>query len=136
MSSAVLEKTSENTQEKRRGEWLKPYAFKPGNPGRPKGSRNKLGEAFIEDLHQAWQQRGSEVIDRVIADKPEQFLKVIASVIPQEINHRVEEYDQLDDDALAGEFRRIANAIQARVGDRERARATPAIEGSAREVPE
>lgn len=24
------------------------HQFKPGNPGRPKGSRNKLGEAFLE----------------------------------------------------------------------------------------
>ena len=29
------------------------HQFKPGHsgPGRPKGCRNKLGEAFIEDLH-------------------------------------------------------------------------------------
>ncbi len=39
--------------------------FLPGNnggTGRPKGSRNKLGEAFIDDLYQDWQANGAETI--------------------------------------------------------------------------
>jgi hypothetical protein len=38
--------------------------FKSGNPGRPKGSRNKLGEAFLDALHADWQEHGTEAIAR------------------------------------------------------------------------
>lgn len=57
---------------------------KPG-PGRPKGSRPKLAEDFIADLHAAWSEKGAAVIDAVIADKPAEFLKVVAGVIPKEV---------------------------------------------------
>ena len=63
--------------------------FRPGqsgNPaGKPKGSRNKLGEAFILDMYEAWQVHGSDAIDRVIKEKPEMFLKVVASLLPREL---------------------------------------------------
>ena len=35
-----------------------------GNPkGRPRGSRNKLGEAFVAVLFQHWKENGIEVLD-------------------------------------------------------------------------
>jgi hypothetical protein len=34
--------------------------------GRPKGSRNKLAEAFIADLHARWIKDGPQVLDAVI----------------------------------------------------------------------
>ena len=46
------------------------HQFKPGNPGRPKGSRNKLGEAFIEDLHIAWEKHGMAAIEATIKNQP------------------------------------------------------------------
>lgn len=57
---------------------------KPG-PGRPKGSRPKLAEDFIADLHAAWLDKGISVIEAVIAEKPADFLKVVAGVIPKEV---------------------------------------------------
>ncbi len=40
--------------------------FLSGNSGggRPKGSRNQLGEAFIADLYADWQANGAETIAR------------------------------------------------------------------------
>lgn len=68
---------------------LEPYAFKPGqsgNPaGRPKGSRNKLGEAFIEAMYADFRQHGVETIEAVRTGKPDQYLKVIATMLPKEI---------------------------------------------------
>jgi hypothetical protein len=57
-----------------------------GNGGRPKGSRNKLGEAFISDLHEQWLKHGKDVLDRVVRDEPAQFLKTVAPLMPKEID--------------------------------------------------
>lgn len=58
---------------------------KPG-PGRPKGSRNKLGEEFVRALHDSFKLRGVEAIDRVVTDEPGKYLTIIANVIPKEID--------------------------------------------------
>jgi hypothetical protein len=76
------------------------HQFKPGNPGRPKGSRNKLGEAFIADLFATWQKRGLSAIERVIDEKPEAYLKVIASLLPKNVNLKHDHLDDLTDDQL------------------------------------
>lgn len=61
------------------------HQFKPGNPGRPKGARNKLGEKFLEDMLAAWEDKGIGAIERVIIERPQDFLKVVASILPKEI---------------------------------------------------
>lgn len=63
--------------------------FLPGNSGfggRPRGSRNKLGEQFITDLRDAWAEHGPDVIARVARDDPAALLKVIASLMPKTID--------------------------------------------------
>ena len=61
-----------------RGRYLKGIA---GGPGRPPGSRNRLTEDFLGDLHAAWQEHGREAIDRVVARRPEVFLTIVARTI-------------------------------------------------------
>lgn len=76
---------SENTEPKQGG----PRRFLPGqsgNPaGRPKGSRNKLGEAFLRALHDDFAEHGPDVIATVRAERPQDYLKVVASTLPKEV---------------------------------------------------
>lgn len=64
--------------------------FKPGqsgNPaGRPKGARSKLGEAFIDALLADWQANGIKAIIDMRDDKPADYVKVVASLLPKEVS--------------------------------------------------
>jgi hypothetical protein len=57
-----------------------------GKHGRPPGSRNRLGEAFVADLHNDWKQNGAEVIRRVRAEDPASYLRTVAHVLPKELD--------------------------------------------------
>ncbi len=84
---------------------FEPYAYKPGqsgNPaGRPKGARNKLGEAFIEALHEDFQTHGVSVIAAVREDRPHEYLKVVASLLPKQIEIKESPFDGVSDEQLS-----------------------------------
>src|SRR6266567_2346039 len=62
-----------------------------GNPkGRPIGSRNKLNEKFILALHDDFAEHGPAVIERVREQRPDVYLKVIASILPREMHFKNE----------------------------------------------
>ena len=59
-----------------------------GNPtGRPKGSRNKLAETFLRALADDFDANGKEVIERVRTERPHDYLKVCASVMPKRLEN-------------------------------------------------
>lgn len=91
----------EETPKKHRG--LK-EPWKPGqsgNPaGRPKGSRGKLGEAFLEAMHADFIEHGKGVIETVRLEKPDQYLKVVASILPKQMDLNVNVLDGVSDDEL------------------------------------
>jgi hypothetical protein len=88
------------------------HQFKPGNPGRPKGARNKLGEQFLEDLYADWQANGVETLQRVREEKPDQYLKVVASILPKDLNVNINQTDDLTDEQLVQRIRSLDAAIR------------------------
>jgi hypothetical protein len=66
------------------------HRFLPGNsglPGRPKGARNKLAEAMIDDLYRHWLKHGIQAITKVFETRPADYLKIVAMVISKcEVN--------------------------------------------------
>jgi hypothetical protein len=76
----VAGNSSDNTVALRdeRGRYLKGMG---GGPGRPVGSRNKLSEDFLGDLHQSWQQYGAAVLDVLRQEDPVSYVKIVASVV-------------------------------------------------------
>jgi hypothetical protein len=53
--------------------------------GRPKGARAKLGEDFLKALQDSFAKNGAETIETVRLEKPDQYLKVVASILPKEL---------------------------------------------------
>lgn len=88
------------------------HQFKPGNPGRPKGSRNKLGEAFLEAMHEDFTKHGVAAIQQVREEKPDQYLKVIASILPKDLNINVNNMDGMSDDELIERIRSLDATIR------------------------
>ncbi len=61
--------------------------FLTGNNGggRPKGSRNRLGEEFLDDLIDEWRANGKKALALCAAREPTQFIKVVANILPKEV---------------------------------------------------
>ncbi len=82
--------SGENTPKKRGNPENLKKAWEPGqsgNPaGRPKGARHKLGTAFLDAMLSDFNVHGTNVIEAVRVDKPDQYLKVVASILPKEID--------------------------------------------------
>lgn len=80
--------------------------------GRKKGSRNKLGEEFLQDMLDAWQTQGKEVIARVIEERPQDFMKVVASLLPRDVNLNVNSMEEVTDDELLQRIRDLDATIR------------------------
>jgi hypothetical protein len=102
---------------------LEPFHFKPGqsgNPkGRPKGSRNALGEDFLSDMLAVWREKGKDCIEATAKDHPEKLVSIVAGILPKELNVNTNAAEELSDDDLAAgiaSLRAIIAAQQAREG--------------------
>src|SRR6478752_1247781 len=52
--------------------------------GRPKGSRNKFSEEFLDDFREVWAEEGSNAIKTMAKDRPGDFVRVAAMLVPKE----------------------------------------------------
>jgi hypothetical protein len=92
--------------------------------GRPRGSRNKLGEVFITQLYTDWLEHGEAVIAAVRTQKPDAYLKVVASLLPKQLEIKEGTFDGLTDEQLAALLAYARNALGLPQGDRAGASAT------------
>jgi hypothetical protein len=99
----MSEMTSIADRDERNGRFL--AGHKRG--GRPPGSRNKLSESFIADLRDCWERHGVAALEKCAADQPEVLIKVIASLMPKDINLNV----GIDPASFADRFRHAAELL-------------------------
>ena len=68
---------------KKQGQW---QPGQSGNPaGRPKGARNRLSENFLNAFARDFEQHGAAVIEKVRNERPQDYLKVAASLLPKQM---------------------------------------------------
>ena len=68
---------------------LKKYEFQKGmekvpGSGRQKGTRNRLTESFLKDLHSEWQRSGPAVLKVLAIEDPASFAKLAQGLVPKE----------------------------------------------------
>jgi hypothetical protein len=77
--------------------------FEKGRPktgGRAKGARNKISTAFLEALAADFEQHGEAAIKSMRVEKPAEYVKVIASILPKEFEITESPLTELKDDEL------------------------------------
>jgi hypothetical protein len=74
-------------------------------PGRPKGARSRLSEAFIQDVHTVWEETGIQALRACAAEKPSEFCRIVGLLMPRDVNLTV----GIDPAAFADRFR---NALE------------------------
>jgi len=93
--------------------------FQPGNPGRPKGARHKLSENFVVALANDFEKNGIEAIATVRVERPHEYLKVIASLMPKHVEVKDVALDELERDELAALVDAVREARRARTSGEE-----------------
>ena len=76
--------------------------FLTGNSGggRPKGSRNKLGEQLLEALAQDFTEHGQQAIVACREEKPTEYVKVVVSLLPKELLVRTDPVDEMSNEEI------------------------------------
>jgi hypothetical protein len=68
--------------------------------GRGKGTRNKLGSVFLEKLLQEFEEFGEKAIRICRVERPHEFLKIVASILPKEFEITDSRLHEISDDEL------------------------------------
>ena len=83
-----------------------------GNPkGRPKGSRNRLSEEFLQAMAEDFEKYGKEAIEEIRKKRPGDYLKVIASLVPKEMHLKVDPFEDMTDEQLRMKALELANSL-------------------------
>jgi hypothetical protein len=108
--------------------------FKPGQSGnpkrRPKGSRHKLSEAALRDLRADFEVGGAEAIERCRRERPDVYLRVIASLLPKQVTEKVDPFEEWTAEELDQliqwlENNRAAQGGRGETGEGEQAQQVP-----------
>ena len=83
------------------GKTSMPWRFQPGNkasPGRPKGARSRLQENFLSALSDDFTENGVEAIQTMRRERPSDYVRCIASLMPKQLEVERPLQDMTDDE--------------------------------------
>lgn len=112
MEAMGVESASQGSEEAasrdQAGRFLKGHK---GGPGRPRGYKLALSRAFVEDLLEDWHEHGSTAIAATRKTRPHEYLRVIASLVPRDVNLNVNPHEEMTDEQLAERLRALQSTI-------------------------
>ncbi len=88
----------------------------PGGPGRRKGGKNKLGEAFLIAMEDDFKLHGPETIRMAREKDPVAYVRVLAGLLPADVNLNVNHTDDMTDDELIERMRDLAQHLGPLIG--------------------
>jgi hypothetical protein len=110
LRNAARTKTPQARAGQARPFYIGQYRWRP-----PKGSRPKLGEAFVNEIYVQWQAHGRAAVEWVIEEDPLGFLRLVAGLVPRQVEvSSTNPLEQLSD----GELSVLNDVVNALVGGR------------------
>ncbi|MEV8640894.1 hypothetical protein AB0V79_01960 [Mesorhizobium ciceri] len=89
-------------------------AAKPAATQKPPRKRAKktLGDDFLAAVRADFRTYGAGVIAEVRADKPDQYLKIVLSVLPKDFDAKINQMDGLSDDEIRSRIRALEAVVK------------------------
>jgi hypothetical protein len=81
--------------------WLATAGLREGPTEHHKASGNTLGEAFVAELCRSWGTHGQAALAHVASQKPDIYLKLVASFVAKGTEPTSDEFEDLKDGELA-----------------------------------
>ncbi|UCI34239.1 hypothetical protein [Mesorhizobium sp. B4-1-4] len=79
---------------------------------RPKRTKKTLGDDFLTAVRADFRAHGAGVIAEVRADKPDQYLKIVLSVLPKDFDVAVNQLDALSDEEIRSRIRALEAVLR------------------------
>ena len=74
--------------------------LQPGQGGRRKGARQKISTALLEAIANDFAEHGEEVVKITRIEKPVEYLRIVASLLPKELEIAVGPLNEITDEEL------------------------------------
>jgi hypothetical protein len=89
-----------------------PAGVKKPRPGRPKRTKKTLADGFLEAIRADFRAHGAGVIAEVRAEKPDQYLKIVLSVLPKDLHVNINSLEALSDDEIRQRIRGLEAVLR------------------------
>src|SRR5262245_7398244 len=85
----------------------------PGGPGRPRGVRNRLQRKFLDALTADFEKHGEAIIRVCRVTEPVQYLKIVAALMPRELDMTVTAISDMPDEELIQTLDHVRHELRA-----------------------
>ena len=93
--------------------WLETAGLRGAPAEIPKTRENTLGEAFVAELCRSWGTLGPPAIAKLADQKPDIYLKIVASFVSKDVEPTADEFEDLKDGELAALIMAARTALKA-----------------------